>query len=165
MLKLIKARLEGAKGAWPEELPGVLWVYRTIARTPIGETPFKLAFNTEAVIPAKIGVSSLRQAHYNKGTNNDELKLSMDCLAEIRDEAALRMARYQQKMQKYYNQRVKFRRFNLDDMVLRKVYQATRDPAQGKLGPIWEGLYKVICYSRQGSYYFKDLEGNPLPRP
>ena len=38
------------------------------------------------------------QAHYNKGTNNDEMKLSMDCLAEIRDEAALRMARYQQKM-------------------------------------------------------------------
>ena len=81
----------------------------------------------------------------------------MDCLAEIRDEAALRMARYQQKMQKYYNQRVKFRRFNLDDMVLRKVYQATRDLAQGKLGPIWEGPYKVICYSRQGSYYLKDL--------
>ena len=29
LLKLIKARLEGAKGAWPEELPSVLWAYKT----------------------------------------------------------------------------------------------------------------------------------------
>ena len=27
LLKLIKTRLEGAKGAWPDELPGVLWAY------------------------------------------------------------------------------------------------------------------------------------------
>ena len=98
MLKLIKAQLEGAKGVWPKEFPGVLWAYRTTARTPTEETPFKLAFGTEAVIPAKIGDSSLRQAHFDKGTNNDELRLNLDCLAGVKDEAALRMARYQQKM-------------------------------------------------------------------
>ena len=70
----------------------VLWAYRTIARTPTGETPFKLAFGIEAIIPAEVGVSSLRQAHYDEGTNNNELKLSLDCLAEVRDGAALRMA-------------------------------------------------------------------------
>ena len=67
-------------------------------RTPTGETPFKLAFSIEAVILVEIGVSSLRQAHYDEGTNNEELRLSLDCLAKVRDEAALRMAGYQQKM-------------------------------------------------------------------
>ena len=67
-------------------------------KTPTRETPFKLAFGTEAIILAKIGVFSLRQAHYNEGTNNDELRLKLDCLAGVRDEAALRMAWYQQKM-------------------------------------------------------------------
>ena len=95
-------------------------------------TPFKLAFGTEVVILAEVGISNLRQAHYDKGTNNDVLKLNLDCLAEIRDEAALRIARYQQKMEKYHNQRVKLRRFNPDDMVLQRVPQATRDPTQGK---------------------------------
>uniref|UniRef100_A0A2N9FUJ3 Integrase catalytic domain-containing protein n=1 Tax=Fagus sylvatica TaxID=28930 RepID=A0A2N9FUJ3_FAGSY len=28
LLKLIKTRLEGAKGLWPEELPSILWAYR-----------------------------------------------------------------------------------------------------------------------------------------
>ena len=60
LLKHIKARVEGAKGAWPEELLMVLWAYRTTVRAPIGETPFKLAFGTEAIIPVEVGVSSLR---------------------------------------------------------------------------------------------------------
>ena len=33
LLKIIKAQLDEAKGAWPEELPNVLWAYRTTTRT------------------------------------------------------------------------------------------------------------------------------------
>ena len=40
LLKIIKTRLEGEKGIWPEELPSVLWAYRTTARTPTREIPF-----------------------------------------------------------------------------------------------------------------------------
>ena len=119
----------------------------------------------EAVIPVEVGLSNLRRAHYDKISNNDELRLNLDCLFEVRDEASQRMAQYQQKMPMYHNQRVKLRRFNLDDMVLRKVSQATKDPTRGKLGPTWEGPYKVIHYSRRESYYLKDLDGNPLPHP
>ncbi|XP_075669969.1 uncharacterized protein LOC142639713 [Castanea sativa] len=119
----------------------------------------------EVVIPVEVGLSSLRRAHYDESSNNNELRLNLDCLSEVRDEATLRMARYQQKMAKYHNKRVTLKRFNLDNMVLREVSQATRDPTQGKLGPTWEGPYEVIHYSRRGSYYLKDLDDNPLPRP
>ena len=68
-------------------------------------------------------------------------------------------------MTRYYNQRVKLKRFNPGDMVLRKVSQATKDLKDGKLGPNWEGPYKVARYSRRGSYYLEDAEGKPLPRP
>ena len=44
LLKITKTRLEGVKGAWSDELPGVLWAYRTTVRTLTGETPFKLAY-------------------------------------------------------------------------------------------------------------------------
>ena len=90
--------------------------------------PFKLAFGTKAIILVEVGLSSFRRAHYDEGSNNDELRLNLDCLSVVRDEAALRMARYQQKMTKYHNQRVKLRRFNLEDMVLQKVSKATREP-------------------------------------
>ena len=54
LLKILKARLVGAKGAWPKELPIVLWAYRTAAKTPRGETPFNLTYGTEAVFPVEL---------------------------------------------------------------------------------------------------------------
>ena len=63
----------------------------------------------------------------------------MDFLDEVRDQAAQRMAKYQQKVAEYYNRRVKLKKFNIGDLVLRKVTPATKDPAQGKLGSTWEG--------------------------
>ena len=60
LLKIIKAKLDDAKGAWLEELPSVLWAYKTTVRTPIGETPSKLTYGIEAVIPVKVGVASIR---------------------------------------------------------------------------------------------------------
>ena len=121
MLNLIKTQLEGAKREWLEELPGVLWAYRTIVRTPIGETPFKLAFGTEAVIPVEVGMSSLKQTCYDKRSNDEGLKLALDYLLEIKEDVAQRMALYQKRMTRYHNQRVKLKCFNPGDMVLQKV--------------------------------------------
>ena len=56
LLKIIKTKLDDAKGTWPEELPIVLWAYRTTARTPTGETPFRLTYRTE-----EIGRASCRE--------------------------------------------------------------------------------------------------------
>ena len=103
LLKIIKAQLEGTKGAWLEELLGVLRAYWTTTRTLTRETPFKLASSIEAVIPIEVGLLSLRQAHYDGNLKNEELKLSLDCLPEVRDDAAQRMSQYQQRMSKYHD--------------------------------------------------------------
>ena len=165
LLKIIKTRLVRVKGAWPEQLPIILWAYRTTTRTPTGETPFNLTYGIEAVIPIEIGHTSLRKEFFDERNNEDQLKLNLDCLDEVRDQAFQRMAKYQQKMVEYYNQRVKLKRFNIRDLVLRKVTLAMKDPAQGKLQSTWEGPYKVVHYSRRGSYHLEDLNGNKLPRP
>ena len=74
-LKIIKTRLEGAKGIWPDELPSVLWAYQTTARTPTGETPFRLAYGIDAVILAEIGLTSYRVDSYSEETNKEKLRL------------------------------------------------------------------------------------------
>ena len=70
LLKIIKTRLEGAKGLWPEELSNVLWAYSTITRTPIGETFFQLMFGTKAVIPVEIGLISWKTNNHDEDSNN-----------------------------------------------------------------------------------------------
>ena len=66
LLILIKSRLVGAKGAWPEELPNVLWAYRTTTRTPTGETPFNLTYGIEAVNPVEVGLTSLKREFFDE---------------------------------------------------------------------------------------------------
>ena len=73
LLKIIKTRLEGAKCIWPDELPSVLWAYRTTARTSTRETPFRLAYESEAVIPAKVGLTSYWVGNHNE-SKNDEVR-------------------------------------------------------------------------------------------
>ena len=134
LLKIIKARLDDAKGAWPMKLPNVLWAYRTTARTPTGETPFRLTYGTEAIIPVEVGITNIRREMFQDESNDDQLKVNLDCLDEVRDEASNKMTKYQQKMAEYYDKRVKLRRLDIGDLVLRKVTPTTKDPIQGKLG-------------------------------
>ena len=75
------------------------------------------------------------------------------------------MVKHKEAMAKYHNRKVKVRRFNMRDLVLRKISQATKNPSQGKLGPAWEGPYELISHSREGSYYLKSLDSQELPQP
>ena len=75
LLKIIKTRLERAKGIWPEELPSVLRAYRTTSRTPIWETLFWLAYGSEAVIPTKVRLTSYKVDNYNARRNDDFMHL------------------------------------------------------------------------------------------
>ena len=135
MLKIIKTRLEGVKGIWPDELLGVLWAYRTTIRTPTGETPFKLAYGSKAAIPAEVHMASHRVKEYQAEENEVQLCLNLDLIDEVRMDAEQKTARYKNLMARQYDAMVKPRRFNIGDLVLKRVTLATRNPAYGKLGP------------------------------
>jgi hypothetical protein len=128
LLKMIKTRLEGAKGLWPEELLNIRWAYRTTARTPIGKTPFRLMFGTEAVILVEIGLTSWRTNHHDESSNDNQLRMNLDLLNEARDQATAKNRAYQQRMAYYHDRRVMHREFKVGDLVLRNVTLATKDP-------------------------------------
>ena len=146
LLKIIKTRLKGTKGIWPKELPSILWVYRTTARTPIGETPFRLTYGSEAVIPTEIGLTSYKVDNHNERKNNEAMRLQLDLVDEVKAMAKQRHAWYQDCMAKHYNTRVRHRDFQVRDLILRKVMGAVRNPTQVKLGPNWERPYRVTSW-------------------
>ena len=128
MLKIIKTQLEAAKGIWPKELPSVLWAYRTTTRTPTGETPFQLAYGSEAVIPIEVGLISYRVDNHDERRNDKAIRLQLDLLDKVRATAEQRLTHYQNLMAKHYNSRVRHRDFQVGDLVLKKVMGANRDP-------------------------------------
>uniref|UniRef100_A0A2N9IPQ6 Uncharacterized protein n=1 Tax=Fagus sylvatica TaxID=28930 RepID=A0A2N9IPQ6_FAGSY len=144
LLKLIKTRLEGAKGLWPEELP-----------------------------EHTLGIQNDSQDTNRRNTISNDIRKKMksnsastlDLIDEVRETAKTRMKRYQEKMARHYNSRVKPRQLSVGDLVLRKVTLATKNPSEGKLGPNWEGPYKVIEIRRPGTYHLEDMDGRRLPHP
>ena len=60
LLTALKKRLDSAKGKWVDELPEVLWAYRTTARKPTGISPFAITYGMEAIIPMEIGMPTIR---------------------------------------------------------------------------------------------------------
>ncbi|XP_075645000.1 uncharacterized protein LOC142615988 [Castanea sativa] len=132
---------------------------RTTVRTPTGKTPFKLAYGSDAVIPAKVGLTSYRVTHYNNEENEKQLRLSHDLIDKVRMDAEQRVSRYKNLMIKHHDSFVKPRQYNVGDLVLERVSLATKDPTHGKLGPNWEGPYRVINSERQGLYYLEALDG------
>ncbi|GKE12530.1 reverse transcriptase domain-containing protein, partial [Tanacetum coccineum] len=58
----IKVPLDERSKDWIEELPHVLWAHCTMIKSSNGDTPFSLTYGTEAVIPAEIGMLTMRTA-------------------------------------------------------------------------------------------------------
>ncbi|GJU88697.1 hypothetical protein Tco_1301120 [Tanacetum coccineum] len=69
--------------------------------------------------------------------NEDELRLNMDLLQERREAAAIKEA---------------------------KRNEASRVEDQGKLGPKWEGPYRVTEAYQNGSYKLQTMGGKEVPR-
>ena len=134
-MKINKTRLEEAKGVWLDELPGILWAYRMMVRIPMGETPFKLAYGSEAVIPTEVHIARHRVKRYPDKDNEEQLRLNLDLIDEVRIDEKQRIVRYKNLMARQYDAMVKPRHFNIGDLALKMVSLVTRNLAHGKLGP------------------------------
>nr|GEZ52174.1 reverse transcriptase domain-containing protein [Tanacetum cinerariifolium] len=81
-----------------EEISHVLWAHRTMIKSSNKETPFSLTYGAEAVIPAEIGMPTLRTAEVDIVKNNEASGISLDLLEEKIKQAAVQEARSKAKM-------------------------------------------------------------------
>jgi len=96
----------GSIDDWTKELPSILWAYRTTARTPTGETLFRLTYGSEAVILAEVGLTSYRLDNHNESKNNKAMCLQLNLIDEVRVTVEQRLAWYQNRIAKHYNSQV-----------------------------------------------------------
>ena len=137
--------------------------YRTTCKSATRETPFALAYGTEAVDPVKIRLKSPRTELASVEHNEEVLRLNLDLRDEKREQVLKRTEDYQRKTTRYYDQKVKPRSYKPDDLVLKKLLPSRKNPAHGKLGPNWEGPYIVSRIVIPGNYELQTEEGDILP--
>ena len=94
----LKKMLDDAKGKWVEELPHILWTYRTTPRRSIGENPFSMTYGAEVVIPLETGFPTSRTSSFNPRDNDEQLTKSLNLIEEKMENAMVQLAYYQQKL-------------------------------------------------------------------
>ena len=116
------------------------------------------------MLPVELDLPSHRRITYDQDSNSQLLMESLDSIDEKRAQAQLRVVAYQQKVARYFNSKVRERKFSVGDLVLRRVFLNTRDQAAGVLGPNWEGPYQIEEVLHPGTYKLAYLNGDLIPR-
>ena len=119
----------------------------------------------EVVIPLEVGLPTIRSENFDPDLNGEAIALELDLAEERRERALVHIASYQQELSRKYNKTVHPRQFKIGDWVLRKVMGNTLVLEDGKLGPNWEGPYKVVGLAGKGAYHLEDKDGKAIPRP
>ena len=92
------------------------------------------------------------------------MKNEIDLLEEKRKLTKLRIASYKQRVACYYNSKVKVKRFQLGDIIFRKVLQNTQEVGVGALGPNWQVPYKIVKFLQPRTYQLKRMDDAELPK-
>lgn len=145
----LKKRLDNAKGRWAEGLPQVLWSYHTSLHSTTQETPFKLVYGSDAVIPMEIEEPTIRTESFRADMNMEELRVNLDLVEEAREIAHLKEFACKQRAARKYNSKVVPKSMKEGDLVLKR---AMKNQTAGKLGPNWGGPFRVKKEVGKGSY-------------
>ncbi|XP_056695741.1 uncharacterized protein [Spinacia oleracea] len=162
ILAALKKKLEDCKGKWADLMPEILWCNRTAIKEATGESPFKLSFGSEAVIPAEMALPTMRIQYYDEERNDQLLRHQLDFMPEIRMKAEVSSAAYKSRMSRAYNKKVKHRPLGVGDLVLRRTAATGKGNAQGKLTANWEGPYQIWEEIVPGSYRLMQMDGTAL---
>ncbi|XP_019450697.1 PREDICTED: uncharacterized protein LOC109352965 [Lupinus angustifolius] len=161
ILKEIKKRLDESKENWPDQLHHVLWAYRTTPHSMTDESSFNIKYGAWVMIPVEIGEPTWRTIQFNEDDNQSLLRNNLDEVEEIREKARLKEENIKKKTAAKFNFSVIPRQFPEGTMVLRRV---DIGQVKGKLGPNWEGTYRVVSKIGKGAYKLQDLAGKNIPR-
>jgi len=115
----LQKKLDHAKGKWVDELHDVLWYLHTIEKTATGETPFMLAYGSEAVLPIEVALQTHWLTTFQEALNNAALHEALDLIPSIRGDALLSEALYKLCITRLHHHTVKIQPIHVGDLVLR----------------------------------------------
>ncbi|GKE74083.1 reverse transcriptase domain-containing protein [Tanacetum coccineum] len=118
-LKCILKRTVGKhRASWFDKLDDTLWAFRTAFKTPIGFTPYKLVYEKACHLPIELkhkAYWSLKHCNYDLVTAGDHLKVQMNELNELCDQAYENSLIYKEKTKRIHDSKIKNHVFNIGD--------------------------------------------------
>jgi hypothetical protein len=136
---------------WDLRVPTVLWGYRTTCKNMTMQTPFKLVYGLDVLVPMEYLVPSLRIAAFIGMDDTRTMQYRLPQLVELEEDRFI--AGFNQQIQKerekaYHDRHIKKKVFKQGDMVL--VYDNNFMKNLGKFRAHWLGPYEVAYVTEGG---------------
>jgi len=113
------------------------------------------------MIPVEIQENSPRFHNFVAEECNEERKVNLDILDEVREEARIKAEALKRRVEYKYNSKLRPQQFQVADLVKRKAHPYQ---LENKLSPKWTGPFRVIEALGNGTYRLETLEGDTIPR-
>nr|GFB04006.1 reverse transcriptase domain-containing protein [Tanacetum cinerariifolium] len=114
--RILERTVKENRASWSDKLDDALWAFRTVFKTPIGCTPYKL-------------------------TTGDHRKLQLNELNELHDHAYENSMIYKERTKKLHDSKIKNCIFNFGDQVL--LFNSRLKIFLGKLKTRWSGPFTI----------------------
>lgn len=109
LINIMKKRLEKAKEKWVVELFGVSWAMRKTPKLAIGEGPFSLVYDSEAIISSEIIQPTLKRK-FSEENNYENQSINLLLLEERRERLGIKRE-VQKKCAEYFQQDCQTKKF------------------------------------------------------
>nr|GEX34857.1 reverse transcriptase domain-containing protein [Tanacetum cinerariifolium] len=160
-LKRIMERVVGEnRASWSDKLDDTLWAFRTAYKTPIECTPYKLVYKKTCHLPIELehkAYRTLKHANFDMKTAGDHMKVQINKLNELRDQAYEKSLIYKEKTKRLHDLKIKNRVFNIGDRVL--LFNFRLKIFSGKLKSRWSGRSPFLRFIHMAPSSYHNLTG------
>jgi len=113
------------------------------------------------MIPVEIQENSPHFQNFVAEDSNEERKVNLDLLDEVREEARIKAEALKGMVEYKYSSKLRPRQFQVADQVMRKAHPYQ---LENKLSPKWTGPFRVTEALGNGAYRLQTLEGGAIRR-
>nr|GEY12937.1 reverse transcriptase domain-containing protein [Tanacetum cinerariifolium] len=144
LIRIIERAVGENRVSWSDKLDDALSAFRTAYKTPIGCTPYKLVYEKACHLPVELkhkAYWALKHANFDLKTTGDHMKVQINELNELRDQAYKNSLIYKEKTKRLHDSKIKNRVFNIGDRVL--LFNSRMKIFSGKLKSRWSGPFTI----------------------